>query len=232
MGCDIHMILEVKPAKATQFEMVGEMERDGDYISPADRYSGRNYNLFAVLADVRNGSGFAGCDTGDRIEPIAQPRGVPDDASPEYQAWVKQWGVDGHSHSYHTLAQLLDYDWTLAKVSRGFLDLAAYDRWRGYNEKNGNSPDSYCGDVSGGKTTKITRDTADEILDLAPRDYHGRQDWLKDESRAHIYVQCEWTQPSAKTVGNEFWYSVLAPLLKLAKEHGPDNVRAIFFFDN
>lgn len=33
-------------------------------------------------------------------------------------------------------------------------------------------------------------------------------------------------------VGNEFWHAVLCPMLKLGKEHGQDNVRAIFFFDN
>lgn len=43
---------------------------------------GRNYNLFSILANVRNGVGFAGCKTGEGFEPIAMPRGFPADASP------------------------------------------------------------------------------------------------------------------------------------------------------
>lgn len=46
-------------------------------------YAGRNYNLFAILADVHNGYGFAGCDTGDPFVPIAPPRGLPDDVTQE-----------------------------------------------------------------------------------------------------------------------------------------------------
>src|SRR5215469_11787636 len=35
-------------------------------------YGWRNYDLFAILAGVRNGSGFGGCDTGDPVVPIAE----------------------------------------------------------------------------------------------------------------------------------------------------------------
>lgn len=51
-------------------------------------YHGRNYDVFAILADVRNGRGFAGIETGDGFVPIlgfgeAALRGLPDDLSPE-----------------------------------------------------------------------------------------------------------------------------------------------------
>lgn len=46
-------------------------------------FDNRNYDLFAALADVRNGVGFAGVKTGKAIEPIAMPRGIPDDADPD-----------------------------------------------------------------------------------------------------------------------------------------------------
>lgn len=36
----------------------------------------RDYFLFGVLANVRNGHGFAGVDTGDPVDPISEPRGV------------------------------------------------------------------------------------------------------------------------------------------------------------
>jgi len=46
-------------------------------------YGDRNYNAFAILADVRNGYGFAGCDTGDGFVPISTPKGFPDDMCEE-----------------------------------------------------------------------------------------------------------------------------------------------------
>ena len=66
-------------------------------------YDQRDYALFAILADVRNGL--------DEFTPIAEPRGVPDDASPEYRAEVAVWSGDGHSHSWLTLKELQAYDW-------------------------------------------------------------------------------------------------------------------------
>jgi hypothetical protein len=43
----------------------------------------RNYDVFAILANVRNGRGFAGVVTGGGFNPIAMPRGLPPDVSPE-----------------------------------------------------------------------------------------------------------------------------------------------------
>jgi hypothetical protein len=66
-------------------------------------YKERNYHLFSVLADVR-GSGIA----------ISRPRGVPEDASPEYKK-IARFGEkhsDWHSHSYFTLQELLNFDWS------------------------------------------------------------------------------------------------------------------------
>ena len=47
--------------------------------------------LFAILAGVRNGYGFAGCDTGDGFRPIAPPRGLPGDVSPEVAEEARRW---------------------------------------------------------------------------------------------------------------------------------------------
>lgn len=74
-------------------------------------YDGRNYNLFAILADVRNGRGFAGSYTGEGFNPIAEPKGIPNDLSPEVTESFHYWEGDGHSHSWFTLQDLLDYDW-------------------------------------------------------------------------------------------------------------------------
>jgi hypothetical protein len=65
-------------------------------------YSGRNYYLFSILADVRNNGS---------IDPLDYPRGIPNDCSSGYSYITKQWGVDAHSHSYFTLKELLDVNW-------------------------------------------------------------------------------------------------------------------------
>ena len=67
MGCDIHSLAQVR--------------KNGKWVTVLQTVAGdhRNYDTFAVLADVRNGYGFAGCDTGDGFEPISEPKGFPSD---------------------------------------------------------------------------------------------------------------------------------------------------------
>lgn len=90
MGCDINLVLEERDP---DFGWVGINTFAGtngnDYRSPIARE--RNYRLFAALAGVR----------GDGPE----PRGIPDDASATTRLLVRQWGGDGHSHSWLPLAE-------------------------------------------------------------------------------------------------------------------------------
>ena len=76
-----------------------------------EMYNGRSYYLFAILADVRNGSG--------EVEPIDYPRGVPDDASSGYKYVVDG---DGHSHSYFTLDELMNFDWLKYEMLGEFME--------------------------------------------------------------------------------------------------------------
>lgn len=46
--------------------------------------TGRNYNLFGFLADVRNGTGLAGVKTGEPVEPLFPLRGLPAGVNPDY----------------------------------------------------------------------------------------------------------------------------------------------------
>lgn len=77
-------------------------------------YNGRSYYLFSILADVRNGSG--------EIEPIDYPRGIPDDASSGYKYVVDRWDGDGHSHSYFTLDELINFDWSKYEMLGEFME--------------------------------------------------------------------------------------------------------------
>jgi hypothetical protein len=110
MGCDIHAMIERK-------------SRYG-WVNSGDPDVGRNYEMFAVLAGVRNYDG---------ITPIAEPRGLPSfkafktysdgeqyiewadyNEKPcyEMEAMAERYGVDGHSHSWLTLVEIKAFDTT------------------------------------------------------------------------------------------------------------------------
>ena len=72
MGCDIRMSIEVK------------IDDTWHYYGEANIK--RNYELFSRLAGVRG-----------TLEPIAQPRGLPDDISPILVASAKRWEGDAHN---------------------------------------------------------------------------------------------------------------------------------------
>ena len=110
MGCDIHLFCEIKVDEGKWKGLVEATQeyQDEDWLSFRNigpNYDGRNYNLFSILANVRNGYGFAGCDTGDGFVPIDKPRGLPDDVSGIIKQSSDQWGLDGHSFVYTILTQ-------------------------------------------------------------------------------------------------------------------------------
>lgn len=175
MGCDIHMWAEVKkkyrnPEVKPQWEAVGRVFKN-TYFSKKEvptmfedgycfgepltdsPYAGRNYSLFSILANVRNGYGFAGVDTGDGFKPICKPKGVPKDASDFYKREVKEMDGDGHSHSYFNLDELKKYDWHgQITTRRGLVDPKEYKHWL----KNRGRPRSWCGGATNKDYKSIT----------------------------------------------------------------------------
>lgn len=181
-------------------------------------YDARNYDLFAILANVRNGRGFAGVITGEGFKPIAYPRGVPADASPEYQQYVEEWGVDGHSHSYLTLRELLEYDWHGQKtIKYGIVSEQEYLEFL----KTG-KPNSYCGDIYGQDIVVVSPAFMDRILkDDSPRD---------PEKRYYVRISWEVTYYEAAKVFVDECISALKQLVEDNLTY--DDVRIVFFFDN
>ena len=129
MGCDIHMRVEVRKGPGQPWEMIepktpSDLEdervhlRDYDLCEKAPHIiTNRWYELFAKLAGVRNY---------DECIPISKPRGVPVDASKDWQYEVSFWGLDGHSHSWLTLRELQESDiHTFPTIQEGFLDALA-----------------------------------------------------------------------------------------------------------
>lgn len=109
MGCDIHMYVEYKNNGGSDAEW-----RCGDYFHMFDPlstdskptrielYGERDYDLFAVLANVRNY---------EHIDYIEDPKGLPRDATEFVTREYSTWGFDAHSCSYFTLRELIDYDY-------------------------------------------------------------------------------------------------------------------------
>ena len=237
MGCDIHLYVEQRKNgqwRALDNFVTEDAGTEFQYVTVPYKerlYSGRSYNLFAILADVRNGRGFAGIKTGEGFNPISEPRGVPNDASPEYKHQVEEAGRDGHSHSYHTLRQLLDYDWTQTTVLSGWVSAAEWVKWSWYDRGQGEGPENYSGRIYGAMIEHLTPAQMDAIFDEAEKhDYQARL--ALAEQHPHKYAQAEWTEPYYRAASN-FLADTIPRLLKLAGGvEGAEDIRIVFFFDN
>lgn len=230
MGTDIHMRCETRNPDGT-WSLVTEPRWphpwDGRSVQP---YVYRNYNAFAVLANVRNGRGFAGVVTGLPVLPITMPRGLPEDISPELR-WnidapntdIEEAGWDSwlgdHSHSYLTLAELLAYDWDLPKTHVGVVDLPTYEKWKTSGEIH---PDFWSADVSGGGVKVVAESEVRPGSIIAV-----------DHLAQSVYVRCTWKTTIAQSV-RSFYPEVTDSLVALAAERGlgHKDIRIVFGFDS
>ena len=234
MGCDIHLYVERlvngKWVSADRWTPNKYADDEGEPPIQVEYqnhfYSGRNYNLFAILANVRNGSGFANCDTGNGFVPIDDPRNLPNDVSENVKAEANRWGGDGHSHSWFTVEELLAYDWTQTTKLRGFLSAAEFWRWNRFDRQKGESPNSYCGGVGGGGVRKVSEQEMVKLLEPFGNEWSA-QEHIESELPSE-YCQAEWEQPYFKAV-RHFLSDTMPRLWQLGK---PDEVRIVFWFDN
>lgn len=114
MGTDIHLYTEVKKHingkemwvncdlwEINPYYRYGDDE-DKKYdreLSLVSLFGDRNYQVFGILADVRG--------TGNPI--ISEPKGLPNDVSDIVKEESDNWDSDGHSHSYLTLREMVEY---------------------------------------------------------------------------------------------------------------------------
>lgn len=135
---------------------------DDDPPSLAPWFNDRNYDLFAMLANVRNGYGFAGVDTGDAFEPIFMPRGVPESASPEYKREVEGWDCDGHSHSHATVAELRAYFEHTGSRQRMASGCVTPEQYIALRDK-GTRPTCWSGGISGRDLITVSASDFDKM---------------------------------------------------------------------
>ncbi len=251
MGCDIHFYVETMNDQGLWVTADTWDSYDDDNMQLGRHveyknafYHDRCYDLFAILANVRNGYGFAGIDTGDAFIPIAEPRGVPVDACPEYNDIASREGDYGHSHSYLTVSELISYDWTRTTKKRGVVDLSEWSRWR----DNG-KPESWCGSVSGGNVRFVEPDAAESAWQVLRKERgYPVQRWASihiadlstDQNKADlkrltellgggsIYCNVEWSERYYERT-RSFWSNTMPRLLALGP---PDRVRCCFYFDS
>lgn len=143
MGCDIHMYVEYKKSVNNNMVWVnGDYFKHNPYYKSNDEekrfermelHGWRNYILFATLAGVR--------DYTEKVIPVSEPKGVPDDSSDYVKQANEDWDGDGHTHSWLTLKELKDYQVSNPTLYHtGLLspkDLVEFD-------KNGTQPQSWC----------------------------------------------------------------------------------------
>lgn len=232
MGCDIHCYAEVK--KNGIWEQVGNVfenpyynpEKQNKEIKESDgtiyhtnpqfieeAYRVRNYDLFACLANVRNGRGFAFCDTGDGFIPISEPRDLPDDCSNSIREKSDKWGYNGHSHSWILLKELLDESyWEKTTNIRGFVNMSEFKTFL----RDG-QPESWCGGIWSDTMKEVS---VEEMKRLAESN---------DCNENKYYTKIQWQNTYKQSVGNMFFDETINKLKTLGE---PEDVRLVFWFDN
>ena len=253
MGCDIHLRVEKRgpegwrpvekmvPARYPDFE--GEME-------PERWFHQRNYDAFAILANVRNGRGFGGELTGEGFDPIAEPRGLPADLWDGYGEG--DWFGD-HSFSWVSARELVELDWSKTSTHRGLVTASTYHNWRQYDREEMRPPKMYCSSVSGAGVRILPSKEVDRLLDAMVEraraevgaqsgwgqvfdrmlygpdgrrdDFHGGRGELYG-----VYAECSWVEFYSESAGQ--LYTRLVPRLKKLAGEDLDSVRIVFGFDS
>ena len=140
MGCDIHMYVERKRGGkwyncdyfVPSIEWKDADGPDDSKFTRIEMYGGRNYALFATLANVRN---YGNTDY------ICEPKGLPEDASEYVASEYESWVGDAHSCSYLTLQNLIDFQTEKHPLKRrGMISPAAQKLL----DENGILPDHWC----------------------------------------------------------------------------------------
>lgn len=225
MGTDIHIYVEtltdddewteVKPPYIRGADLEGydgwpswSPDRYWEMEDPPPNPEGRNYNLFAFLADVRNGYGFAGVRTHEAVEPQVAMRGIPEDTSwDEEESGI--WLGD-HSHTHAMLDELLGLPWDMEYLSGGVVGREQFRVW----QEEG-IPNSWSGWISGkGVTIYQSPERYAEILDSDEEEY----------GKDFCFVTWKW-QPLLNC-GFYHW------IQELAKKVDPSRTRIVMGFDS
>lgn len=223
MGTDIHVICQVKengkwinnPVKIFKHTFLKETEMK---TFPDDS---RSYDWFSIIANVRNGYGFAGVKTGSGFAFISEPRGKPEDFETpyeEYEGELEPIYLGDHSFSYITLNELRNFDWNQVTTKSGVISIEQYAKIRG----TANCPDGWSGRIAGPRIVVLNEEEADNIID-------GKATGLPRIADPEYYVQYHWPVLYSEWFKDkiESWINQAATLLDIYED-----VRFVFGFDS
>ena len=246
MGCDIYLYVERKvddkwitADKWTPDPYADEGEESRLIVDYHDCfYSERNYDLFAMLADVRNERGFDGCVTGGGFKPISTPRGLPDDVSPEVRRESDELGLGFHSHSWLTLAELKACDWNQVATHIGVVDVLGFAQFEQHGQPYtywGGLPSEKAKYISNEEMRKRVAKYQPEIGELVSRPFDPGIDRLEFQNKlqaepVHYYTRVSWQSSYAVSAGD--FLEETMPKLEALSYGNLENVRIVFWFDN
>lgn len=154
MGCDIHLFVEKRvngnweavKGRSSWYDYCikkGIKTETEEFCYVGWLYDGRNYELFSLLAGVRNGvDGWRNePKTGREIKPI-NIKGYPFDSSSIVKEYMED-DCDLHSFNWATLKELQEIDWNEEQRMACLVDPESYLVYK----KDG-MPDSWCGGSS------------------------------------------------------------------------------------
>lgn len=229
MGCDIHLFAE---SRIAEFQIEGWEVVPGFGVCHDDGYpcceyfEPRNYDLFSILAGVRNVEGFL---------PIDEPRGIPEDATKEIRQCLEDHDI--HTTSWFTLEELLQFDWTQTATKKRIVSASAYAEWSRWRREEGLGPESYCAAVFGSRVQMLEEgDMRRRILELTAGVYVREQTPVIENAMPRAYCEVEW-DTSYHRAAPSFWSETIPRLLRAGDHecHFTSRlpvIRILFGFDN
>ena len=194
----------------------------------AEWYSGRNYCVFSALADVRNDArGTLG-----HVEPIAAPRGFPEDCDPP-TVWSREQrqvglrppvGVaDGdHTPSWLTLAEVFNYDWGRIYWDEGVLSYKDFSSLKILPDGTLESPSGWSRSVGSAGVSVETNEGMSTSL---------RYSWRKGDDIYTVAVDAEGNEGVVDSFGYRSFLStgkIARPVSHIESCATPAFLRAIY----
>ena len=172
--------------KPNPFKGIWEDEKNMERM---ELYGNRDYALFSTLAGVR--------DYTDKVVPVSEPKGVPDDACEYIKQENENWDSDGHTHSWLTLAELKAHQKNNPILYRtGLLSPASLVEF----DNNGTLPESWCqGTNMEGYERREWNEENKVLVPLIE----------KLQQRAHELLQYDWQEYNVENdekVRIVFWF--------------------------
>jgi hypothetical protein len=213
MGCDIHIVIE-RQDESGAWQIVPYVEEPPPWLNDDDygksrhaevnarvaagagrmphAFGLRDYDLFGIIGDVRNGSGL---QDGLTWPSIAPSRGFPADTLVKEGETVRdedngEWTGD-HSFTWVSLDELAAFPWDdTTRVQHG---LIGYRTWAQWKATGGKRPAGWCQGTNSPIMTELEAIHAQ--YEINPRQY----------------VRCYWSETAREATGD--WAGKVLPKL-------------------